>query len=378
MHAECERVRVASDVARLGVRLAGAWKCGFASGRTIPHAGIVAHPFRSVLPQHDLGGAAIVSARIDIIIPTWNGQDVLMPCLASLAGQTCRDFDVTVVDDGSTDGTVDAVHQGYPGVRVIALERNQGFCAAVNTGITATSNELIFLLNNDMTLMPDCLAQLVATLEHDRADMVAPIVLFQDEPDVVYSAGDCQRMNGRSECWGHKAVRKEFVPPDTVFGVSAGAALYRRAIFDRVGVLDEKYGAYFEDADLSFRARLAGFNAALATDAIAYHAGSASIRDRMWWRTQQCCRNHALLVIKNMPAALIMRNAPQIAWERINQMRRFVSGARTEFGIVRAWWMLLRTEMEIGRLLPQLIRERWAIQRSRQVSNADLEALLVR
>ncbi len=331
-----------------------------------------------MLPQHDLGGAAIVSARIDIIIPTWNGLDVLMKCLASLAGQTCRDFDVTVVDDGSTDDTAAALHKQYPGVRVIELEDNKGFCTAVNTGITATSNELIFLLNNDMTLMPDCLAQLLATLDHDHADMVAPIVLFQDEPDVVYSAGDCQRMNGRSECWGHKAIRKEFVPPPTVFGVSAGAALYRRAIFERVGLLDEKYGAYFEDADLSFRARLAGFSAALATDAIAYHAGSASIRDRMWWRAQQCCRNHALLVIKNMPTELMIRNAPQILWERINQMRRFVSGARTEFGLLRAWGMLLRTELGIGRLLPQLIRDRWTIQRSRQVSNADIEALLVR
>jgi hypothetical protein len=319
-----------------------------------------------------------MTARIDIIIPTWNGRDVLMECLATLNDQTYRAFLVTVIDDGSTDGTVASVNEAYPDTQVVQLDHNQGFCAAVNTGIAATSNELVFLLNNDMTLTPECLAQLVSQLEEEQADMAAPIVLFQDEPEIVYSAGDCQRMNGRSECWGHKSPRSEFVPPETVFGVSAGAALYRRTIFDRVGMLDEKYGAYFEDADLSFRARLAGFNAVLATNAIAYHAGSASIRDRMWWRTQQCCRNHALLVIKNMPAGLLFRHAPQIAWERINQMRRFVSGARTEFGLARACVMLLRTELEVGRLLPQLIRERRNIQRLRQVSNADLEALLVR
>ncbi len=319
-----------------------------------------------------------MNARVDIIIPTWNGRAVLMDCLASLAAQTFRDFSITVVDDGSTDDTAQYVAESYPDARVIHQDRNRGFCSAVNAGIAATSGELVFLLNNDMTLTPDCLARLVEGLDREEADMVAPIVLFQDEPDVVYSAGDCQRMNGRSECWGHKARRDQFVPPETVFGVSAGAALYRRAVFDRIGMLDEKYGAYFEDADLSFRARLAGFSATLATDAIAYHAGSASIRDRMWWRAQQCCRNHALLVIKNMPAGLMLRHAPQIAWERLNQMRRFVSGARTEFGLARAWLMLLRSELDVGRLLPQLIRDRRAIQRTRQVSNADLEALLVR
>ncbi len=319
-----------------------------------------------------------MSARIDIIIPTWNGRDVLMKCMASLSEQTYRNFHVTIVDDGSTDDTANAISDQWSDANVVRLDRNRGFCAAVNAGISATSGELIFLLNNDMTLTPDCLALLIQRLEGEHADMVAPIVLFQDEPDVVYSAGDCQRMNGRSECWGHKAIRDQFVPPDSVFGVSAGAALYRRAVFDRVGMLDERYGAYFEDADLSFRARLAGFSAALATDAVAYHAGSASIRDRMWWRAQQCCRNHALLVIKNMPTGLMLRHAPQIALERVNQMRRFVSGARTEFGLARAWLMLLRTELEVGCLLPQLIRERRVIQRSRQVSNAEIEALLVR
>lgn len=331
-----------------------------------------------MLPQHDLGGAAVVSARIDIIIPTWNGRDVLMDCLESLEAQTCRDFVVTIVDDGSTDDTAKQVADQYPNAQVIQLECNQGFCAAVNAGVAATSSELVFLLNNDMTLTPECLARLVERLESEGADMAAPIVLFQDDPDVVYSAGDCQRTNGRSECWGHKALREDFVPPETVFGVSAGAALYRRAIFERVGVLDEKYGAYFEDADLSFRSRLAGFSATLAVDATAYHAGSASIRDRMWWRAQQCCRNHALLVIKNMPLKLLIWNAPFIALERINQMRRYVSAARTEFGLMRAWLMLLRLDLGLIRLLPQLLRDRWAIQRTRVVSSADIAALLVR
>ena len=318
-----------------------------------------------------------MTPRVDIIIPTWNGLTLLKECLASLTEQTFQSFEVTVVDDGSTDGTADRLQDEFPDVRVVRLDENRGFCAAVNAGIAATSLDQVLLLNNDMTLDAHCIERLVAVLDNDDADMVAPLVYFRDEPDVVYSAGDRMRKSGRSECFGHCTPRDEFRAPDWVFGVSAGAALYRRVVFDRVGVLDERYGAYFEDADLSFRARLAGYRAAFAADAVAYHVGSASISGQMWYRSRQCCRNHALLVIKNMPSRLILRHAPRIARERVHQMARLVSGARTEFGLARALGMLVAAEASVCGMLPQLMRDRFAIQRARRVSDAELEAMLI-
>jgi hypothetical protein len=285
-------------------------------------------------------------------------------------------MNIVVVDDASTDDTGEAIREQFPDVHVVRLERNSGFCAAVNAGVRASPCELVFLLNNDMTLEPSCIERLVAALDSGQADMAAPLVLFRDTPDIVYSAGDRILRNGRPESFGHGVSRKSFAPPRSVFGVSGGAGLIRREIFDRVGLLDERYGAYFEDADLAFRARLAGYRATFVQDAIAYHVGSATIRDRLWWRSQQCCRNHAMLVIKNMPARLLWRYSPRIALESIHQMRQLVSRARTEFGLLRALGMLARTELSVGRMLPHLMRERRAIQRTRQLSDAELDALL--
>jgi len=158
--------------------------------------------------------------------------------------------------------------------------------------------------------------------------------------------------------------------------VTAGAGLYRREVFERVGVLDPKFNIYFSDSDISFRARLAGFNAALVREALAYHVGSASLSGKTLKRTRQCFVNHALLVVKNMPLGLMARNAPAILAERLHQAHRLFSDARTECGAVRAVLQVAGAGMEAVSLLPHALAERRRIQRLRTLSTKDLEALL--
>jgi len=317
-----------------------------------------------------------MAARISIIIPSWNGKALLAACLESLRGQTWRDFEVLVVDDGSTDGTGEFVAQADPAVRVTRLPHNSGFCIATNTGIRESEGELVFLLNNDMTLAPDCLERLVGTLDVSAAAMAGPLVLWRDEPETVYSAGDLIRVNGRPENIGYRAPLTGFALPARVFGVSAGAALVRRSLLDEIGLLDERFGSYFEDADLCFRARLAGFEIALVPEARAYHVGSASLLGTSWKRARQCFRNHALLVIKNMPAPLLLRHGPAIARERLHQAARVVSSARCELGLLRALRVLASTALSLAHALPHALRERRRIQRVRRISPAQVEALL--
>lgn len=314
-------------------------------------------------------------AQVAVVIPTWNGRGLLAECLESLRGQDVPPAHVIVVDDASTDGTSDMVAHDFPDVRLVILNENSGFCAAVNAGISAADADWIFLLNNDMTLRPDCISRLV-TAGNDGADMVAPLILWRDDPSVVYSAGDMQRRNGRPESAGFLRKLDDFTMPARIFGVSAGAAIYRRAVFEKIGLFDEKFNIYFSDSDLNFRARLAGFTAALAADAVAYHVGSAHLSGRTWKRTRQCYINHMVLTLKNMPAPLMLKYAPQITAERVHQTRRVFSAARVEWGAMRAARELLSAWLELLTLLPHALRHRRRIQCTRTLSVDNLNILL--
>jgi GT2 family glycosyltransferase len=314
--------------------------------------------------------------RISIIIPTWNRNDLALACLDSLRVQTFQAWEAIVVDDGSTDGTADTVKREHLRANVVRLDKNSGFCVAVNAGIERARAEFVLLLNNDMTLEPDFLERLMAAADGSDASLFAPLVLFQDEPELIYGAGDRLLANGRPESVGFRCLRGQFRFPTEIFGVSGGAGLYRREVFDKVGILDERFVAYFEDSDLSFRARLAGFRAEFVEEAVAYHIGSASIANRQWWRARQCYRNHALLVIKNMPAALLLRHGGAILAERVHQFRRVVSSARCEFGLVRALGVALGAWLSVLAAIPHALHERRRIQRTARMESGVLERLI--
>lgn len=314
--------------------------------------------------------------RVTVIIPTYNRCDLLAECLDSLAAQTYTDFETLIIDDGSEEGIAAFTRDAYPDVTVHRTEKNRGFACAVNEGIRRADSEFIFLLNNDMTLDPQCIDRLVDYAESESIDMTAPLVLWKDEPDRIYSAGDRIRTNGRPEAIGFREALEGYEHPGAIFGVSAGAALYRKDVFDSIGVFDETFVAYFEDSDLSFRARLVGFSAAYCPDARTFHVGSASIEGRTWWRARQCYRNHALLVIKNMPIATLLRHAPVILAERLHQTRRLISSARTEMGLARALLEWLKADISLIRALPHAFRQRRRIQRKLQITSAELENIL--
>ena len=317
-----------------------------------------------------------MSARIDIVIPTWNRRDLVEECLDSLREQTFRDFQVIVVDDGSTDGTAEWLAAACPEVRVVVLPENRGFCAAVNAGIAASASPLVLLLNNDMTLEPGFLDALAAAAADSNVHLFAPLVLWRDAPHTIYSAGDRQCCNGRPESIGFREPLEGFQFSERPFGVSAGAGLYRREVFETVSRFDERLVAYFEDSDLNFRARWAGFDVEFVRGAVAWHRGSASLSGRTWWRSRQCFRNHALLVLKNMPLPLMLRHAPRIAAERLHQVRRLVSACRTEFGLLRALGILFATGLSIMALLPHALQSRWVFRRKRRRTWREIDALM--
>jgi GT2 family glycosyltransferase len=320
----------------------------------------------------------VVGERVSAVIPTWNGRDLLVRCLESLHAQSRSVDDIIVVDDGSTDGTKEMLNEHWPDVRIISMPVNGGFAKAMNAGLRAATGQWTLVLNNDVTLEPDCLQTMLVQGQIGNAQLFSPLVYFDGKRDRVFCAGDLMRVSGRPESIGYRVESETFIPVKSVFGVSFCAALIRRDVFQRAGMLDERFVAYFEDADFCFRARLAGFRAECVPEAKAYHVGSASIAGRLWWRARQCFVNHGLMIMKNMPARVIAWHAFAISIEHLHQMRSLFSAARAANGSFFALRCLAGAMLFLFASIPHALKRRLHIQRVRILTSKQLDSLLTR
>ena len=255
------------------------------------------------------------SGKVTVVIPNWNGEAWLAPCLDALAGQDLKGFAIVVVDNGSNDGSLGLLKNRYPQVGVIELKTNRGFAAAVNAGIASCKSEYIALLNNDTRPGPHWLSSLVAAMDESEPDVgaLASLMLNMENPQIVDDAGDTLSWQGSAEKRGHGRPADEFSKPEEVFSVCAGAALYRRAFFDDVGLFDERFFAYLEDIDLGLRGRLLGYRYLFVPEATVLHRGHGSkIPQGRYVRL--ITRNRILLFKKNLPAGLLIRHVGDIVY----------------------------------------------------------------
>jgi hypothetical protein len=215
--------------------------------------------------------------RLSVVIVNWNSKDDLTGCLAALYEQTYEDAEVIVVDNGSVDGSVAAVRERFPRVRLLAETENLGFAEGCNRGIEVATGEWVVLLNNDTVAERTFLAAFAAAAENAPADvgMLQALMLYQGRPGVVNSTGLLLKRNGGGGDRGEGEPRERWREAGPVFCPTGGAAAYRRTMLDAVklptGWLDRDYFLYYEDLDLGWRARLAGWSATYVPDAVVHH-----------------------------------------------------------------------------------------------------------
>jgi GT2 family glycosyltransferase len=306
-----------------------------------------------------------------VVIPNWNTREFLGPCLRSLARQRFRDFETVVVDSASTDGSVGFVEENFPDVRVVRLPENLGFSGAVNAGIRASDAELVALLNNDTEQDPGWLETLVRAAErHPEAGLFASKLVDFEDRRVLDGAGDALRPSGFPYRLGHGEVdRGQFEREEFVFSACAAAALYRRSVFEDVGLFDEDFFAYCEDADLGFRAQLAGYRCLYVPRSVVYHVGSASTGGkRSATATRLGARNSVSLLVKNLPLSAVPLLLPFFVLEQLGRL--LVAAAA---GSPRAQ---LQGLFEAQRHLPLMLKKRRHIQGERRVSAGEIRALL--
>jgi GT2 family glycosyltransferase len=275
------------------------------------------------------------------VIPNWNGRGWLPRCLASVDAQTLPFAEVIVVDNGSTDGSLDYLAAEHPGVRVVELRENTGFAHAANRGIEAAGAEAVALLNTDVELEPAWHERMLAALDaHPGAASVACKMTDLDDPERIYDAGDFLRRDGVAEQRGRFGRDSGYDTPGEAFSACAGAALYRRAAVLDAGGFDERYFAYLEDVELGLRLRLAG-HACRYEPALARHAGSGSAAALADGPLALVERNTLLLVARHFPARWLPYVAyRQLGWAwhalRERRLRAHVRGARDALPLVPA------------------------------------------
>src|SRR5215212_684511 len=316
------------------------------------------------------GPLRVLPPRVAVVIPNWNGARFLSTCLGSLREQSFKDFDVVVVDDNSTDDSVALVRRNFPEVRVLPLEENKGFSAAVNAGIRASHSEYVALLNNDTEVDPRWLHALVeAAKAHPEAGLFASKMVDFYDRRRLDGAGDALRRSGLPLRLGHgEPDHGQYDERTFVFGACAGAALYRRDMLDDIGLFDEDFFANCEDGDLSFRAQLAGYRCLYVPGSVVYHMGSATFGRRSATSTRLGTRNSLCLLVKNLPAPLVPGFLPFIL---SGQLTRLVVTAATS--TLRAHLAGLAGAL---RLLPLMLRKRREIQKRRQAPVEYIRGLL--
>ena len=268
--------------------------------------------------------------RVVVVIPTWNGLAHLRQCLPALMAQEGIAFAVVVVDNGSSDGTTDFLHQHYPGVQVLRFAHNLGFAAANNAAMRKGNTEFVVTLNNDTLPQRGWLESLVAAADaYPEYGAFASKMCFWQQPHVVNSAGI--QVDRAGLAWDRNcgAPVGEAYAEAEVFGASAGAALYRREMLDDIGLFDERFFAYLEDVDLAWRAQWAGWRARYVPKAEVLHAYSGTSKEGSAFKLRHLGRNKVWLLAKNYPRPALLRYLPAILFFDLAGMPLTIVGART-------------------------------------------------
>lgn len=310
--------------------------------------------------------------KVTVVIVNWNGESFLDNCLSALYSQTVMPHEVILVDNASSDNSLEVVKK-FPQVRLLEQSANVGFARGNNLAIMTSSedSEWIALLNPDAFVDPGWLAALLlAAQEHPDFDMFASKLLNAGTPRLLDGVGDSCSISGRVRRIGHNELSVDF-PGEVkeVFSACAAAAMYRRSLLINSGGFDEDFFCYTEDVDLGFRLRLTGSRCLYIPQSVAYHVGSGTTDGQHGnFATYHGHRNLVWVFVKNMPGILFWLFLP------LHIVLNFY--ALLLLGLRGQGRLALSAKLDAVRGLPKMWRKRVQIQRRRVVPIADVWQVL--
>jgi GT2 family glycosyltransferase len=317
------------------------------------------------------------------VILNYNGLRFLDPCLEALRDQELDGgFEVLLVDNASTDASVAHIRKHHDWVHVVESRVNLGFAGGNNVGFRHAQGRYIVLLNNDTMVRPGWLRALVAAADTDaKVGAVGAKLVFVDPPGTIQNAGVLMLDDGSG---GDRGFRE----PDTgqydrreeVFGACGASALYRREMLRDVGYLDETFFMYYEDTDLSWRMRLAGWRVLYEPAAVVDHVHAGSSGEWSPFFTFHVDRNRLFMILKNAPPGMVLRTFISFALTSMKNALRALFGRvggtptlliKTNLGAGRAR-IHVRVVASLIAHAPEMLVKRYRVRRLRRVPDAEV------
>ena len=311
------------------------------------------------------------ATKVYIVIPNWNGKDLIGKCLDSVLAQT-NSSNIIVVDNGSTDGSQEFIKKSYSDINLIEQDKNYGFTGGVNAGMERAIDagaEFVALLNNDAFVDNKWLKHLLKVSSQDPNVGIVTSKILRADKKHIDSTGDFYSIWGLPFPRGRNEIDNgQYDQQTTIFGASGGASLYKVAMLKQIGLFDQDFFAYFEDVDISFRAQLAGWHVRYAPSAVVYHEVGATSSKMGNFSRYHSSKNFMLLYAKNMPAKLYFKYLPLF----VLQLMRWSISSLLRGKII----VFLRGVAAAILLHPKTLKKRRAIQKSRKVSVSYIDGVL--
>ncbi|MCH5279959.1 MAG: glycosyltransferase family 2 protein [Lachnospiraceae bacterium] len=253
--------------------------------------------------------------KTTVVVPNYNGIRYLKNCIERLlAAKKKGDFVILVVDNGSTDKSLDVAkdYEEKELIRLVQFPKNMGFCKAVNAGIKLAETEYVLLLNNDTEVTESFVVNLERFMDrHPKAFSVSSKMLSLQQPEIIDDCGDLYCALGWAFGLGKGKTSDRYEKDGKIFAACGGASLYRKEVFDKIGLFDENHFAYLEDVDIGYRALIGGYANYFCHDAVVYHAGSGFSGSRYnKFKIDLSAKNSIYLIYKNMPFLQWVINLP--------------------------------------------------------------------
>ena len=325
--------------------------------------------------------------QVSFVIVNWNRKALLEECLRSLERQTFQDFELVLIDNGSTDGSLGGLGQfRLPSITTIRNPENYGFARAVNQGIKAARGRYIALVNNDAVLDPRWLEEMLGGFSVDeRVGICACKILFFDRPRVIDKVGHLMFGDGQNSGRGHGAVDQgQYERVEEILCPDGAAAVFRAEVFESAGLLDEDFFAYTEDIDMGLRAQLCGWKCLYIPSAVAYHHQSATLGRYSPQKFFLAERNRIWLVLKLYPWTELIKVPFYSGLRYLYALGSLVSGqgraARAARGgsASATLWAVLRAQFAAAFHIPRMLAKRREIQARKRISTREFIDLLRR
>lgn len=323
---------------------------------------------------------------ISVVVLSWNRKDLTVQCLESLRRQAYKNLEVIVVDNASTDGSVEVIRKNYPEVKLIVNKENLGFGGGNNIGIKNSRGKYVAMMNNDTDLEPECIAELKKAIDKsERYGAAASKIILESDKSMIDAAGIVVYPDGLSIGRGRTSPQDEFNREEEVFFASDCACLYRRKMLEDVRVngeiYDEDFFAYADETDLGWRARLRQWKCIYTPLAVVHHRHSASTADYDPFKVFLVERNRIFVAIKNFPLPFLLR-AVGFTFNRYSYKIWAGLSGRGATGIfVRSYSkrqliaVLARVYLSTARYLVKMLRKRSVIQKGRKISHREIAGI---